>query len=92
MANGSDGGRCGYKSGSSNGNGCTTAQVRLDNVLFQALFLILLRRSLAFDLVAIIAVLKLRMILTAKSAYSSGLRKFRVDFLSGKLEKSLHMN
>ena len=91
MANGSDGGRCGYKSGSSNGNGCT-AQVRLDNVLFQALFSILLRRSLAFDLVAIIAVLKLRMILTAKSAYSSGLRKFRVDFLSEKLEKSLHMN
>ena len=92
MANGSDGERCGCKSGSSNGNGCTTAQVRLDNVLFQALLLILLRRSLAFDLVAIIAVLKLRMILTAKSAYSSGLRKFRVDFLSEKLEKSLHMN
>ena len=80
MANGSDGERCGYKSGSSNGNGCT-AQVRLDNVLFQALFLILLRRSLAFDLVAIIAVLKLRM--------SSG---FTVDFLSKTTEKSLHMD
>ena len=91
MANGSDGERCGYKSGSSNGNGCT-AQVRLDNVLFQALFLILLRRSFAFDLVAIIAVLKLRMILTAKSAYSSGIKTSEWSFCRTKLEKSLHMN
>ena len=59
---------------------CSSTSRQCTLQLFQALFSILLRRSLAFDLVAIIAVLKLRMILTAKSAYSSGIKTSEWNF------------